>query len=212
MNTDQLITAIAADAAPSRRLGRLLCYAAVAGVAGTGVLFFSAIGPRPDLAAALDTWRFVLKFVITAPLAIAATLIILAMARPDGRDGYRLLPLVAAPLGLLAVAASLELLALPRSLWMVRLVGSNSVNCMTLIPLLAIIPLAAFLAVLRHGAPRDPGSTGAVAGLAAAAIAASFYALNCFDDSPLFVITWYPLATSMVAACGYLLGRRILRW
>ena len=95
---------------------------------------------------------------------------------------------------------------------MVRLVGSNSINCMTLIPLLAIIPLATFLAVLRHGAPRDPGRTGAAAGLAAAAIAASFYALNCFDDSPLFVITWYPLATSIVAACGYLLGRSILRW
>jgi hypothetical protein len=66
--------------------------------------------------------------------------------------------------------------------------------------------------VLRRGAPRDPGRTGAVAGLAAASSAASFYAVNCFDDSPLFVITWYPLATSILVACGYLLGRRILRW
>jgi hypothetical protein len=116
------------------------------------------------------------------------------------------------PLALLAIAASLELSVVPRSLWMVRLIGSNSINCMTLIPLLAAIPLATFLAVLRRGAPRNPGRTGAVAGLAAAAIAASFYALNCFDDSPLFVITWYPLAASIVAACGYLFGRRILRW
>jgi hypothetical protein len=104
------------------------------------------------------------------------------------------------------------LFMLPRSLWMVRLVGSNSANCLTLIPLLAMMPLAAFLTVLRHGASFDPGKTGATAGLAAAAIAASFYALNCFDDSPLFVVTWYPLASSIVVAFGYLLGRRILRW
>ncbi|HEX2366570.1 MAG TPA: NrsF family protein, partial [Bradyrhizobium sp.] len=31
-------------------------------------------------------------------------------------------------------------------------------------------------------------------------------------DSPLFVIAWYPLATSIVATIGYLLGRRMLRW
>jgi hypothetical protein len=40
---------------------------------------------------------------------------------------------------------------------------------------------------------------GAIAGLAASGIAATFYATNCTDDSPLFVITWYPLATGFVA-------------
>jgi hypothetical protein len=211
MNTDQLITAIAADAAPSRPFDRWFHRATAIGIAGAGIVFFAAIGPRPDLAAALGTWRFLLKFVITVPLAIAATMAILGMSRPDTWNKYRSFPLMA-PLVLLAVAALFELLVVPRSLWMVRLVGSNSVNCMTLIPLLAVIPLAAFLAVLRRGAPRDPGKAGGVAGLAAAAIAASFYAINCFDDSPLFVITWYPLATSLVVAVGHLLGRRILQW
>lgn len=211
MTTDQLITAIAVDSTPSRPFGRLFRHATAIGIAGAGLIFFLAIGPRPDLAAALDTWRFLFKFVITVPLAIAATLSVSAMARPDRWNAYRPLPLMA-PLGLLAIAALFELFVLPRSLWMVRLVGSNSANCMTLIPLLAISPLLAFLAVLRRGAPRDPGSAGAVAGLAAAAIAASFYALNCFDDSPLFVITWYPTAASLVVVCGYWLGRGILRW
>ena len=36
---------------------------------------------------------------------------------------------------------------------------------------------------------------GAIAGIAASGIAAAFYALDCADDSPLFVCTWYPLAT-----------------
>jgi hypothetical protein len=211
MNTDQLITAIAADAAPSRPFGRSFHHATAIGIVGAGIIFIAAIGPRPDIVAALETWRFLLKFVITVPLAIAATRAVRAMSRPDTWDRPVSFPLLV-PLALLAIAASLELSVVPRSLWMVRLIGSNSINCMTLIPLLAAIPLATFLAVLRRGAPRNPGRTGAVAGLAAAAIAASFYALNCFDDSPLFVITWYPLAASIVAACGYLFGRRILRW
>ena len=211
MHTDQLITAIAADAAPSRPFDRSFRYATAIGVAGAGVIFFAAIGPRPDLVAALGPWRFPFKFVITMPLAITATMAILGISRPGTWDKDSSFPL-AAPLVLLAIAAVLELFLVPRSLWLVRLIGSNSVNCMTLIPLLAVIPLAAFLAVLRHGAPRDPGRAGGLAGLAAAAIAASFYAINCFDDSPLFVMTWYPLATSLVVALGYVLGRRTLRW
>ncbi len=211
MHTDQLITAIVADTAPSRPFGRSFRYATAIGVAGAGIIFFVAIGPRPDLAAALSTWRFPFKFVITMPLAITATMALLGISRPGTWDKYSSFPL-AAPMVLLVIAAALESFLVPRSLWLVRLVGSNSVNCLTLIPLLAFNPLAAFLAVLRHGAPRDPGGAGGLAGLAAAAVAASFYAINCFDDSPLFVMTWYPLATSLVVALGYVLGRRILRW
>ncbi len=211
MTTDQLITAIAADAIPSRPFARSFRYATAAGIAGAGLIFFTAIGPRPDLSPALETWRFLFKFLITVPLAAAAIAAVGELADPSKWMRDRRFPLLA-PLGLLTIAAVSELLILPQGLWAVRLVGSNAVNCMTLIPLLSIIPLAAFLTVLRRGAAFDPGKTGAAAGLAAAAIAASFYALNCFDDSPLFVITWYPLATSIVVASGYLLGRRMLRW
>jgi hypothetical protein len=36
--------------------------------------------------------------------------------------------------------------------------------------------------------------------------------LHCFDDSPLFVATWYVLAAILVVLLGMLLGRRLLRW
>jgi hypothetical protein len=72
--------------------------------------------------------------------------------------------------------------------------------------------LASLLIALRHGAPANPGLTGAVAALASVGIAATLYASNCPDDSPLFVVTWYPLATAIVTAAGYFLGKRVLRW
>jgi hypothetical protein len=121
----------------------------------------------------------------------------------------RLLPL---PLILLGASVAAELLTIPRSDWLVRLIGSNAVNCMTLIPLLASGPLVLFIAALKSGAPVHPGLSGATAGLAASSLAAMFYALNCFDDSPLFVITWYPLAILAVVSVGYSFGVRYLRW
>jgi len=73
-------------------------------------------------------------------------------------------------------------------------------------------PLAALIFVLREGAPRRPALTGALAGAAAAGVAATIYATNCADDSPLFVASWYPLATLVVVAAGALAGRQFLRW
>ena len=69
-----------------------------------------------------------------------------------------------------------------------------------------------FITALKNGAPAHPGLSGAMAGLAAGSIAAVFYAMNCFDDSPLFVITWYPLAILAVVSAGYLAGARYLQW
>jgi hypothetical protein len=38
------------------------------------------------------------------------------------------------------------------------------------------------------------------------------YASHCTDDSPLFVATWYPIATAVVTAAGALIGARVLRF
>ena len=53
---------------------------------------------------------------------------------------------------------------------------------------------------------------GAAAGGLAAAVAATIYAFHCFDDSPLFVLTWYPLAAIPVIVAGTVAGHRLLRW
>ena len=84
--------------------------------------------------------------------------------------------------------------------------------CMRMIPLLAAPMLAALIVALRAGAPLHPALTGALAGAASAGVAALLYASHCPDDSPLFVATWYPLATLICAAAGALAGRRFLAW
>ena len=212
MKTSDLIAALAADApAPTPSLGRRVALAIGVGALVSFVLFMIAVGPRPDLAAATHTMRFDLKFVDTLALLLPSALLCLRLSRPEASPSALAVWLVA-PLLLLAGGAAMELVMVPPSLWTTRLVGTNWVHCLTEIPWLSIAPLAALIAALRAGAPRHPALMGALAGAASAGIAATVYATRCTDDSPLFVATWYPLATLIVVAAGALAGRRFLRW
>ncbi len=210
MKTDDLIELLVKDLAP-RRFRSILAGAVAGGIIIAAILFFVGIGFRPDISEAVKSNRFLFKFVVTVSLAVTAIWVTLSVGRPGGSLAHRGLALAIAP-ALLACAAVVELLVLPESQWMPRLVGHNARFCLTLIPLLSIGPLACLLAALREGAPSNPGLAGAVAGLGASGIAATFYAANCTDDSVLFVITWYPIATLIVTAAGYLIGRKLLRW
>ncbi len=211
MKTEQLVDALVADhRSGGRGLARSLGLALASGGAASLVLFCVALGVRADLAAALTTWRFELKVGLILMAVGLAFLLCLDCARPDmsPHPVRRLLPVAA-----LAVAAvALELAVVPPASWPARLVGTNSLVCLTAIPALAVAPLAAALAMLRRGAPASPHLAGAAAGLLAAVTAASLYAFHCFDDSPLFVATWYSLAAMPVVAGGALIGGRLLRW
>jgi hypothetical protein len=210
VKTDDLIELLAKDL-PPWRFRSILAGAVVGGIIIAAILFFVGIGFRPDISEAVQSNRFLFKFVVTVSLAVTAIWVMLSVGRPVGSLAHRGLGLAIAP-ALLACAAVVELLVLPESQWIPRLVGHNARFCLTLIPLLSIGPLACLLAALREGAPSSPGLAGAVAGLAASGIAATFYAANCTDDSALFVITWYPIATLIVTTAGYLIGRKLLRW
>ena len=90
--------------------------------------------------------------------------------------------------------------------------GATAIHCMITIPMLAAPILAALIVALRAGAPLYPGLTGAIAGAASAGVGALVYASSCPGDSPLFVATWYPLATLICMGVGALAGRWFLAW
>ena len=211
MRTEELIQALAEDEIRPIAYGPVFRAALAVGIVIAAAIFFGAIGFRPDIGAALETVRFLFKFVVTGTLAILATLLLQRMGRPDQPAGLFGYGLLVVPV-MIATAAAFELAVMPQAMWARLLVGSNARFCLTLIPLMAAGPLALFIVALRRGAPARPGLAGAVAGLAASGIAATFYAANCTDDSPLFVMTWYPLATAVVVAAGAAAGMRFLRW
>ena len=211
MKTEDLISALAADGRRTGNLGRSLLFALMAGALIAGVAFFTTLGFRHDINSAMHTMRFLFKFLVTLSLAAAAISVVWRIGRP----GVPLKPsswALAVPIALLIAAVAIEMMVMPEADWSTRMIGRNWMHCLLAIPAFSIPTLAALLYVLRDSAPSNPALAGAVAGLVSAGVAATYYASNCTDDSPMFVATWYTLAVAIVTIAGALIGRRMLRW
>ena len=212
METNQLIRTLAADNAHrARPVGFVLALGLLTAAPASVAMFLAGLGVRPDVMTAMHNPFFDLKFVVTLALAIPAIAIILHLSRPEASlQGWKWLLLI--PVGLLLAGIASEMMMPQRLPMMTRLVGNNSRICLTAIPLMSLPLLVAALIGLRHGAPTRPAVAGAIAGLLSAGLAATLYASHCTDDSPLFVATWYTIATALVSAIGALIGSRVLRF
>jgi len=212
MDTDQLINTLAADNThQARPVSFALALALLAAAPVSIFMFVAEMGVRPDVMTAMHNPFFNLKFAVTMALAAAAITISLHLSRPEASlRGF--VWLLAIPAGLLVAGISGEMMMPQRLPMMTRLVGHNSKVCLIAVPLLALPLLAASLIGLRHGAPTKPALAGAMAGVLSSGLAATLYASNCTDDSPLFVATWYTLATIIVAAIGAAVGSKVLRF
>jgi len=212
MDTDQLIRTLAADNAHrAPRVGALLTLGLLVAAPFSILIFATFLGVRPDVMTAMHNPFFDTKFAVTLSLAIPAIVISLHLSRPEAlMRGWGWLLLL--PVGLLAVAIGSEAMMAPAMPMTMRLVGKNSRWCMLSIPAMSLPLLAGALFGLRHGAPSRPAQAGALAGLLSAGLAATLYASHCTDDSPLFVATWYTIATAIVTAIGAAVGSRVLRY
>ncbi|KAA1177201.1 DUF1109 family protein [Rhizobium tropici] len=211
MKTEDLINLIAQDTRRPLNPSYMLSGAVVIGALISGAAFFLTLGFRHDISQAVETVRFCFKFVVTLSLFATAVTLVDPAIRPGSDFGRRRWLLLVAPILLLS-STIVELLVTPSDLWVTRLIGHNALHCLTIIPALSAFPGFFLFLAMRQGAAENPGGAGALVGLVSVGIAATLYASNCFDDSPLFVATWYPLATLIVVTIGYFGGRRFLCW
>src|ERR687891_2801859 len=212
MDTTELIKALAADTRPPAPSLSSVWWGAVGlGIGLAAAVFFALLGPRPDIAAAAETPRFLFKFVVTTTLAVSAFGLARALSRP-GETWRKAMPYLAAAPSLIAMAIIAEIVALPPGTWWGKLVGTNSIACLTYIPLIGIGPLAIFVLALRHGAPTRPAFAGAVAGLAAGGAAGPLFSPPASHGCPPFVATWYPIAIAGLALIGAATADRFAHW
>jgi len=211
MKTDDLIRALAADTVrrPDLRTTLMIGLLPALGVAALAV--WLSLGFRADLATALVTPVSVARILLTGVLGIAASRLVLLLARPEGGQTTRFWPLAAvaaAALGLLVWAY----VTTPEEARQMATVGKTMTTCLITIPLLSILPVGVLHYTLRQGAVTAPLRAGFVAGLAGSGLSAAIYALHCTEDSPLFYVTWYGLAIAGVTLVSTLIGARSLRW
>jgi hypothetical protein len=211
MKTDNLIRLLAEDlpSGPGQPvIGLTRALLPAAGLAGAAFLILA--GARSDLLGSglLPTLMKVFLGTLVAWGAIRGAAI---LARPEATfgEGFRRLGSV---ITLLAVMLALDLVLRGTDGWLARMFGKSILSCLTVIPGLALLPLAVSLHALRNGATTSPAAAGGLAGLASAGMAIIGYGVFCTEDSPVFVAIWYSLAAILVGGLGAVLGRKLLRW
>lgn len=211
MKTDDLIRALAQDNTPGQGMGMPCALAVSTGLLASAGLFFGTMGLRAGLTTPAVALAVAIKLAITLSLALAA----LSLARRAVQPGQalsRVKGLFALPVIVLGMALVYDLSRNGFEDAGARLFGDNYWRCMLAIPLLSLPLLTGLLYALSRGAPTDIDRTGLYAGLGAAGVGATLYALHCTDDSPLFILAWYGIAAAVVALMGRWGARRFLRW
>jgi hypothetical protein len=209
MSHDQLITSLAGNLRPVRRLqpplmralAWLVVFAALA-VALGAFANLDAVWQR--ISAAPDLWLAVVGSTLTAILAAIAAF---ELSLPDAPRAWAVLPL---PAALLWVGASgfgcLRDWIAPQSHVAVM---SEARDCLIFIVLLSVPLSALLLTMLRRACPLFPGLTAAIGGLAVAAAAATL--LNFFHpyDAAATDLVVHAVAVALVIATNRALGGRV---
>lgn len=213
MNTDQLVLTLGSSVTPVRRglIPRRIALGLIAGGAITLGVVALKFGFRPDLTIAMHGFAFWMKWTYTLSLGFIAILATAHLARPEARLP-RWLGLLAIPIAALAALAVGELIYTPLRSWADLWMGQSWRTCSTSVATLALPIFAGLVLAFRRLAPTRLRLTGAIAGLAAGAFAATLYCLHCPEVSAIFVLTWYTLGIAVAAAIGALLGPKLLRW
>jgi hypothetical protein len=211
MQTTDLIERLATDLRPARSRTRLLAIATLMGAAVALGLLLLLLGFRSDLARAVFSTAFWMKWGLALATGAVAFLLCVRLARPESKPGS--LPLfLLLPILVLGVAACMQLVGATHTERWTMWLGHSAVQCFWCIPLLAIPLLVGVLWAFRFFAPTRLRLAGFSAGLLAGAVAAGIYALSCGETSAAFVATWYSAGMLFPALIGLLIGPRVLRW
>lgn len=213
IRTDNLIEILSEGLDPGspRAPWRWMAMWTLGGLALSAILMMLWLGPRPDLAAAIGTPMFWVKFLYTLALGALSLWLAERLGRPGTNRRRAWLSLVAVA-GLFAIGAAFRFTMAAPGERRPLLMGHSAVLCPCYILVLSIPLLIGVLVGLRRFAPTRPGFAGAAAGLAAGGLAAFVYAFSCNESGMPFIAVWYTLPVLACGAVGALIGRTALRW
>ena len=212
MTSDELISQLVQDFKPVPRhaLGWRICAGLALGAAVSFAVVI-ALGFRPDLWLAMQSFSFWMKWIYTASLGAAAIAATAKLARPDTQSMGWMWVLALPVLGLAAISVA-ELAHAPSDHWLEMWLGKSWKVCSSTVFLLALPIFAGLLWSFRRLAPTRLRAAGATAGLTAGAWGATLYCLHCPEVSAIFVLTWYSLGIGAASLVGALVGPKLLRW
>lgn len=213
MKTDELISLLAAGAAPvpRRAASATIAVAMAVGIALAASMMLLTMGARPDLGQAVLRPMFWMKVLFPGAVAGASFVALTRLARPgvNARAGGVAISVPVLVLWLLAIAAYAGA-SIPERSAMVW--GLTWRVCTLNIALISIPIFAAAFFALRQLAPTRLTQAGACAGALSGAASAAIYALHCPETALPFMALWYVAGIAVPTGVGAWLGPRVLRW
>ena len=212
METDELIGRLAADAQPVRRLWGpwlrtafwlALALPYVAAVVSGKLLMVGVSQVVADPS-------FVVEQAATFATAITAAVAAFAGVVPGFDRRVLLLPL--APLALWLASVGHGCVQDWLRLGADGLVIRPDWECLPPATIIAIVPAAAMIAMLRKGAALNPRLTLAMGALAVAAICNFGMQFFHRGDASVMVLSWHLGSVALLSALGGWLGERVLGW
>ncbi|MBU6297823.1 MAG: DUF1109 domain-containing protein [Alphaproteobacteria bacterium] len=213
MKTEALIERLAerADPVAPGTVLRTLALGLGGGAAVSALLMLTWLGPRPDLAAAMTTGAYWVKFFYTLIFAIAALAAVERLGRPGAKSAARAAAMLLPFLAVGVIALWSWSAARPGEHAQMLYGGSYDI-CPWRIVVVSLPVFAGVFWALRKLAPTGPVLAGAAGGLLAGGAGAFIYAFHCTETGMPFLAIWYTLGIIMVGALGAVLGRFSLRW
>ena len=213
MKTDELVSLLAANAAPvdrttvARRLGLALGWGGLAAMLLMAVTF----GVRPDLGQMSLMPMFWVKLAFPAGLAVAGIFAVERLSRPGMRLGgvWAALVLPVLLVWLMALVAFVNAAPAQRP---ALVFGNTWATCPFNIAMLSIPVFIGVFWAMKGLAPTRLVLAGASAGLLAGAEGAFVYAFHYPEVAVPFLGIWYVAGMAIPALVGALLGPRLLYW
>ncbi len=213
ITTPDLIEALAANAAPVRRLRPPLARATLWLSFAAVVLVLLAVsqGARPDLAQRLQQPIFLVGISASLLTGVLAAIASFLVSLADRSRGWLLLPLPALAVWISTIGYGCL------TNWVgVDAAGGlrmgEAARCFATL-VLTSVPLSLLMFVmLRHAAPLHPMPVALTGSLAVAGMTASALSLFHTFDASVMILMWNLGSAALLIALGVLLGRKMFAW
>jgi len=212
METNDLVARLAVDAAPVRRLPspavRVVIWLAISAPVVLAVMVLMSSGV-PLLLVLFDR-QFLIEETAILATALTAAFAAFWSVIPGAERKFLLLPLVPLAVWLTSLGEGCvrDWFSVGVDGLQLRLDG----DCVVPAALMAIIPTAAMLVMLRRGAPLVPRATLALGVLAVAALGNFGLRLFHLGDVSVMVLFWHFGSVLLLSLIAASLGRSVLHW
>lgn len=211
-NSDALIAELVGDLEPVKplRFGAGMAATLAAATLSSAVVI-ALFGLRPDWLEGRVNPMHLLATGLYLGLALAATVTVVVMSRPQVGSDYSGWRWAAAMTGLLPVAGLIVGISRGHDMLAAETMRHGG-ECLVLGGGTSLLVFAMLVLWLRRGAPTAPDRAGLVAGVAAGAFGIFAFSLHCPDNDIVHIGIWHSTVVLAMAGLGRITVPRLIRW